>query len=100
MADPHNAQMSSNIQIGDPIMVKTKRATRKKKHCKKKRCCSNCNSTGHNVRKCPKILGKDNKRMKKEELSSLKSTDTNIEVGSILFFIFVISSDLNFQILV
>ncbi|KAJ1436374.1 FAR1 DNA-binding domain [Sesbania bispinosa] len=48
----------SNV-VGDPTVVKTKGAPRKKKGMKLKRRCSHCKRRGHNLRRCPRLVEPD-----------------------------------------
>ncbi|KAK7308475.1 hypothetical protein VNO77_42082 [Canavalia gladiata] len=56
--------------IGDPILVKTKGAPRKKNKYGKRKRCGNCRKSGHTIRKCPRLMSQDMLKPVAEELSS------------------------------
>ncbi|XP_057453109.1 protein FAR1-RELATED SEQUENCE 5-like [Lotus japonicus] len=51
-----NSAATNLFVIGDPAVVKTKGAPRKKKYKKTKRLCSNCRKGGHTIRTCPTLF--------------------------------------------
>ncbi|KAJ1424170.1 Zinc finger, CCHC-type superfamily [Sesbania bispinosa] len=75
--DPSSTSSSAR-KIGDPTVVKTKGAPKKRKFSKKrKRHCSNCSGTGHTIRTCPKVGGIDVKADSDNETSPSERSDNN-----------------------
>ncbi|KAK7315204.1 hypothetical protein VNO77_33740 [Canavalia gladiata] len=67
--------------IGDPILVKTKGAPRKKNKYGKRKRCGNCRKTGHTIRKCPRFVSEDMLKPVAEELSSSGDDDSVLNVA-------------------
>ncbi|KAJ1396912.1 FAR1-related protein [Sesbania bispinosa] len=75
--DPSSTSSSAR-KIGDPTVVKTKGAPKKRKFSKKrKRHCSNFSGTGHTIRTCPKVGGIDVKADSDDETSPSERSDNN-----------------------
>ena len=66
-------QPSMSKVVGDPTIVKTKGVPCKKKYGQKRRQCSNCKKSGHNVRRCPEVLSQGDSTTVDEETSSSDS---------------------------
>ncbi|KAK7259250.1 hypothetical protein RIF29_24852 [Crotalaria pallida] len=71
---------TSSVQdIGDPTMVKTKGAPRKRKDSKKRRRCSHCNNVGHTISTCPKRLSENDQYTKNDNLAPSNSLASDSE---------------------
>lgn len=87
--DKRSTRNSSAKDVGDPTVVKTKGTPVKKKYGRKRRCCSNCNRTGHIIRLCPRLLNKDEPSIQNDELSTSESLGISREVDSVSCFNYV-----------
>ncbi|KAK7251686.1 hypothetical protein RIF29_35090 [Crotalaria pallida] len=79
LAGTYTMHTSSGQDIGDPTVVKTKGAPKKRKDSKKRRWCSHCNNVGHTISTCPKRLSENNQYTKDDNLAPSNSLASDSE---------------------
>ncbi|KAK7256115.1 hypothetical protein RIF29_29549 [Crotalaria pallida] len=79
LAGTYTIHTSSVQDIGDPTMVKTKGAPKKRKDSKKRRRCSHCNNVGHTISTCPKRLCENDQYTKDDNLAPSNSLASDSE---------------------
>ncbi|KAK7243963.1 hypothetical protein RIF29_38778 [Crotalaria pallida] len=79
LAGTYTIHTTSVQDIGDPTMVKTKGAPKKRKDSKKRRRCSHCNNVGHTISTCPKRLSENDQYTKDDNLAPSNSLASDSE---------------------
>ncbi|KAJ1405119.1 Zinc finger, CCHC-type [Sesbania bispinosa] len=67
IGEPHGTQTSREKIVKDPPVVKTKGASPKRKYGRKRKRCSNCNRTGHILKRCPNLYGRTEEKMDEDK---------------------------------